>query len=121
MNPIKLVTRPARDLWRAVTLPFTALFVIGLTGFINWMTYSGQWWFKWVAFGMGIAVLVAWARAAKSLLLLALIAFVGWQIYKRWGGPARERFDEWVAKTQPKAAEVFEIWRAPGQQQAFRG
>ena len=53
MNPLRFVTRPIRDLTQAVVMPFRALFVIALTGFINWMTYDGQWWFKWVAFGMG--------------------------------------------------------------------
>lgn len=103
----KLVTRPVRNLGEAVTLPFQALFVVGLTGFINWATFSGVWWFKWVAFGMGIAVLVAWARAAKTLLLLALVAWVGWKIYQRYGAAARAQFDAWVARTQPQAADVL--------------
>lgn len=113
MNPFKFVTRPVRDLTQAVVMPFKALFVIGLTGFINWMTYSGTWWFKWVAFGMGIAVLVSFARAAKTLLLLALVAWVGWKIYQRYGAAARQRFDDWVARTQPQAAEVLGALRAP--------
>jgi hypothetical protein len=41
------------------------------------------WWFKWVALGMGIAVLVAFAKAARTLLLLALVTWVGTKIYKR--------------------------------------
>ena len=62
-----LITGPFKDIVSAITLPFRALFVIGLTGFINWMTFSGTWWFKWVAFGMGIAVLLALARAREVL------------------------------------------------------
>ena len=109
----RLITRPINDIYSAVVLPFKALFVIGLTGFINWMTYSGTWWFKWVAFGMGIAVLLAFARAAKSLLLLALVAWAGWTIYKRYGTDARQRFDDWVARTQPQAQQVLAALRSP--------
>lgn len=113
MNPFSFITRPVKDLTDAIVMPFRALFVVGLTGFINYFTYSGQWWFKWVAFGMGIAVLVAWARAAKTLLLLAVVAFVGWKIYQRYGAQARQRFDDWVASTQPKTAQVLQALRAP--------
>jgi hypothetical protein len=45
MNPLNIVTRPVKDVADALWMPFRALFVIGLTGFINWMTYSGTWWF----------------------------------------------------------------------------
>lgn len=113
MNPLNFVTRPIKDLTDAVWMPFKALGVVGLTGFINWATYSGQWWFKWVAFGMAIAVLVAWARAAKTLLLLVLVGFVGWKIYQRYGETARKRFDDWVARRQPRAAEVLQALRQP--------
>ena len=113
MNPLKFVTRPVNDITQAIVMPFKALFVIGLTGFINAMTYNGNWWFKWVAFGMGIAVLVTLARAAKTLLLLALVAWVGWKIYQRYGQAARDRFDAWVAQAQPQAAQVLQALRSP--------
>jgi hypothetical protein len=113
MNPLNLVTRPVRNITRAITMPFTFLFVVGLTGFINWMTFSGNWLFKWVAFGMGITVLVAWARAAKTLVLLGLLAWAGWWIYRRYGQAARQRFDAWAAKTSPDAAGVLDALRAP--------
>jgi len=69
MNPLRFITSPNKDITQAVVMPFKALFVVGLTGAINAMTCSGQWWFKWVALGMGIAVLAAFARAARTLLL----------------------------------------------------
>ena len=116
MNPLRTFTRPVRDLTGAVLMPFKALFVVGLCGFINWMTFSGVWWFKWVAFGMGIAVAVALARGARTLLVLALVAWVGWKIYQRWGTEARGRFDDWVARTQPQAAQVLDVLRSPARQ-----
>jgi hypothetical protein len=120
MNPFSFVTRPVSDLTQAVVMPFRALFVVGLCGLINWMTFSGHWWVQWVALGMGIAVLVAWARAAKSLFVLAVVAFVGWQLYKRYGADARNAFDAWVARSQPKAAQVLEVFTSPNaRRQAF--
>ncbi|MCE2657575.1 MAG: hypothetical protein ACOVOG_07780 [Rubrivivax sp.] len=103
MNPIK-------DLYRAVTMPFKAVFVVGLCWVISQMTHSGDWW-KWVALGMGIATLVSLAKGLRSALLVGLVAFVGWKIYQRWGGAARARFDDWVRQAQPKAAEVLDTFR----------
>ena len=88
MNPFNAITRPVKNLTDAITMPFRAAFVIGLTGFINYATFSGDWWFKWVA-------------------------FVGWKIYQRYGAQARQRFDDWVASTQPQAAQVLQALRAP--------
>ena len=110
---LRSITGPLKDLTSAVVLPFKAVFVVGLTGFINWMTYSGTWWFKWVAFGMGIAVLLAFARAAKTLLLLALVAWAGRAIYRRYGADALHRFDDWVAEAKPQAAQVLAAVRTP--------
>ena len=106
-----LITRPIRDLTGAVVMPLKALFVVGLCATINALTYSGHWWFKWVALGMGIAVVVSLARAARTLLLLAVVTWVGWKVYQRYGQQAREQFDAWVAQRQPQAAEVLQTLR----------
>lgn len=108
MSSPSFISRPIRNLTDAVVMPFKAVFVVGLCATINALTYSGYWWFKWVALGMGIAVVVSLARAAKTVLLLAVVAWVGWKIYKRYGLDARQRFDEWVARYQPQAAEVLQ-------------
>jgi hypothetical protein len=121
MNPFSLITRPVKNVTEAIVAPFRAIFVIGICWLINAMTNPGVWWVKWVVLGMAIHVVVAWARAAKTLLVIGLVAFVGWQIWKRYGDVARTRFDDWVRKTQPKAAEVVDFWRSPaaaGQAQA---
>ena len=87
MSLFSFITRPIRDLTQAVLMPFKALFVVGLTGLINAMTFHGVWWFKWVALGMGIAVLVAFARAARTLLVLALVAWAGRKLVQRHQQP----------------------------------
>lgn len=111
MNPFDLIFRPVKHLTEAVVMPFRAVFVVGLCGVINWMTYGGHWWVKWVALGMGIAVLVAWARAAKTLAVLALVAWGGWWLHKRYGEAVRRQFDEWARRTQPQARQVIEMVR----------
>jgi len=113
MKALRAITRPVRDLTRAVLMPLKAIFVVGLCGAINWMTFSGVWWVKWVALGLGIATAVALARGLRTLLLLALVAWVGWKVYQRWGADARSRFDDWVARTQPQAAQVLAVVRSP--------
>ncbi len=113
MNPLRFIFSPIKDVTQAIVMPFKALFIIAITGLVNAMTYHGVWWFKWVAFGMGIAVLVSFAKAARTLLLLALVSCVGYKIYQRYGQDARSRFDDWVAKAQPQAAEVMAVLRAP--------
>lgn len=111
MNPLNLVTRPVKHLGEALFMPLRAVFVVGLCWVINSMTYSGTWWVQWVALGMGIAVVVAWARAAKTLLVLALVAFGGAWLYRRYGAAARDAFDGWAARTRPQALQVVQSLR----------
>jgi hypothetical protein len=110
MNPLAFITRPVKDLTNAVVMPFKAVFVVGLCWAINAMTYSGVWWVKWVALGMGIATLVALARGLRTLLVLALAGWVGMKIYKRYGPAARAQFDTWVQRTNPGAAQMMQAW-----------
>ncbi len=112
MSLFSFVTRPVKTLTDAVVMPFKAVFVVGLCGVINAMTYSGTWWVKWVALGMGIATVVAIGRAVKTVIVLALVAWVGVKVYQRYGQAARDRFDDWVAKTQPDAAGVLGVLRS---------
>jgi hypothetical protein len=95
MNPLGFVTGPAKTLYKAAVAPFEFAFVVGLCAFINWMTFGGYWWVKWVAFGMGIAWIVAWARAAKVILIVGVVAAVGYFIYKKYGAQAKARYDAW--------------------------
>lgn len=102
MNPLRFVTSPVSTLVRAITAPLSFIFVVGLCWFINWMVTPGHWWVKWVAFGMGIAVIVAWARALKLLFVVAVLAAVGYFIYKRYGAAAKAKYDAWRKEGEPK-------------------
>jgi hypothetical protein len=103
MNPLNILfNNPVADVVRAIVMPFKFVFVVGICFLINWMTFSGYWWVKWVALGMGIAVLVSWARLIKSLFIVAIVAAIGYFIYKRYGAAAKAKFDAWRNEGQPK-------------------
>jgi len=80
MNPLDA----ARALARAVTFPFTFLFVVGLCAFINWFTSPGHWWVQWVAFGMAIALICIWFRALKIVIASVGLAAVGYIVWHWW-------------------------------------
>jgi len=92
---------PFKDLSDAITLPLTALWVIPLCAFVDWMTSPGHWWVQWVVFGMGIAVLCAWARAIKLLLIGGLLAGLGAFAYRHRGDAGRARIAQWLQATPP--------------------
>ncbi len=102
MNPLRFITIPVSTLTLAITAPLNFIFVVGLCLFINWMVSPGTWWVKWVAFGMGINVIVAWARVAKLLFVVGVLAAVGYFIYKRYGAEARAKYDAWRTDGEPK-------------------
>lgn len=112
MGLFKSATLPFSQIADAVFMPFKTVFVVGLCWVINTLTYNGNWWVKWVALGMGIATVVALARGIKALLLLALVAWVGNKLYRRYGSDARQKFDDWVGKTQPDSTSVLGALRS---------
>jgi ABC-type Fe3+ transport system permease subunit len=104
MNPLSILTRPVSDVFGAVSALGRFIFVVGLCYLINAVTSPGQWWAHWVAFGMGIALIVALARALKSVLGAVIVGAIGVWLYKRYGAEAREKFDAlWAAR---KGGEV---------------
>jgi hypothetical protein len=46
------------------------------------------------------------------VLTVLLVAWVGRWILRHYGPELRAAFDEWVARTRPRAAEVVDLWRA---------
>ena len=106
--------KPIRDLTEMITMPVKALFVVGLCAVINAMTFSGTWWVKWVALGMGIATVVALARGLRTLLVLALVWWVGRALYRRYGASVKAAFDTWVQREQPAWQDVARAWQQGG-------
>jgi len=128
MNPLSFATDRIHDLWNVVAKPLKALFVVGICYFINRVTSPGDPWWHWVAFGMSIVVLVAWARAFKTIVLLLVVYYVGRWIYRNYGDAARARFDEWVNGTgsasngsrTPRPSEAKDVLRLVDNHDAVR-
>ena len=99
MSLLSFVTDPINNLWDAIAKPFKALFVVGICYFINRVTSPENPWWHWVALGMSISVLMAWARAFKTIVFLAVVFYVGRWIFRTYGDAAKARFDEWVKGT----------------------
>lgn len=106
--------RPIKDLTRMVTMPFTAVFVVGLCYVINQMTSPANPWWHWVALGMGIATVLALGKGLRTLLVLALAWWVGRQLYRRYGAQAKAGFDAWVRTQHPAWGDVVQAWQRGG-------
>ena len=91
MNPVRTVTD-------AVATPFKFVWVVGICFVINFMTTPGHWWVQWVALGMGVAVIAAWARAIRLLIAAGALAALGTWAYRRWGDAGRARVERFFAQ-----------------------
>jgi hypothetical protein len=98
---------PIKDLTEAVTMPLRAVFVVGLCWIINSFTYSGVWWVKWVALGMGIATVVALAKGLRTAAVLLLAAWLGRHLYRRYGESVRAQFAQWMGSREASVADVM--------------
>ena len=63
-----------RKIAHAVGFLFKAPFILALLFVINWMTYSGEWWVKWAALGLGIAWFACLFRVIRAALLAGRLA-----------------------------------------------
>jgi hypothetical protein len=65
---------------RAVRFLFLAPFILVTLFVINWMTFTGEWWIKWAALGIGIAWIVCLFRVMWAAVfaggLAALITYL---------------------------------------------
>ena len=51
---------------------------------INWMTFTGDWWFKWAALGIGIAWVISLFRVIRAVALAGgLAALAGYVASRR--------------------------------------
>jgi hypothetical protein len=68
----------------ALGFVFKAPLILLFLFVINWMTYSGQWWFKWAALGIGIAWVISLLRVLRAIILAGgLAALAGYVASRR--------------------------------------
>ena len=65
---------PMFKLLKALRFLVVAPFVLAMLFVINWMTFHGQWWVKWVAFGMAIAWIINLLRVLRAVILVGGLA-----------------------------------------------
>ena len=59
---------------KALGFVFKAPLILLLLLVINWMTFSGEWWVKWAALGIGIAWVISVVRVLRAVMLAGGLA-----------------------------------------------
>lgn len=68
----------------AVGFLFKAPLILLFLLVINWMTFSGDWWVKWAALGIGIAWVLSLFRVIRAVILAGgLAALTGYIASRR--------------------------------------
>ena len=66
---------------QAVGFLFKAPLIVLFLLLVNWMWFTGEWWVKWAAFGIGIAWVICLFRVVRAVALAgglaALAAYLG--------------------------------------------
>jgi hypothetical protein len=68
---------------QAVGFLFKAPLILLFLFAINWMTYTGQWWFKWAALGIGIAWAISLMRVLRAVVLAGGLAALAGYVSSR--------------------------------------
>ena len=59
---------------RAIKFLFVGPLVLVLCFVVNWMTFHGDWWVRWVALGIGIAWVISFFRVLKAVIVMGGLA-----------------------------------------------
>jgi hypothetical protein len=59
---------------KAVGFLFKAPLILLFLFVINWMTFSGDWWVKWAALGLGIAWVFSLLHVLRAVMLAGGLA-----------------------------------------------
>ncbi len=70
---------------RAVRFLFLAPFILVTLFVINWMTFTGEWWVKWAALGIGIAWVLCLFRVARAAVIAGSLAALFTYLSQRKG------------------------------------
>jgi hypothetical protein len=63
---------------------FKGPLILAFLFLINWMTFSGEWWVRWAALGIGIAWVFSLFRVIRAVILAGgLAALAGYLASRR--------------------------------------
>jgi hypothetical protein len=73
-----------RNAIHSVGFLFKAPLILLLVFVVNWMTFSGEWWVRWAALGIGIAWVIALFRVIRAIVVAGgLAALAGYVASRR--------------------------------------
>ncbi len=70
---------------RAVRLLFLAPFILVTLFVINWMTFTGEWWVRWAALGIGSAWILSLYRVMRAAVIAGGLAALFTYLAQRKG------------------------------------
>lgn len=62
------------ETFRAVKFLFVGPLIVLMLFVINWMTWSGEWWVQWAAFGIGIAWVLSLFKVLRAIVVAGGLA-----------------------------------------------
>lgn len=68
---------------RAVKFLFIAPLIVAMLLVINLMTWSGEWWVQWAAFGIGIAWVISLFKVIRGIVVAGGLAALGAYLLNR--------------------------------------
>ena len=68
---------------RAVKFLFMAPLIVLMLVVINLMTWSGEWWVQWAAFGIGIAWVISLFKVIRAVAVAGGLAALGAYLLNR--------------------------------------
>jgi hypothetical protein len=69
--------------FRAVKFLFIAPLIIVMLVVVNLMTWSGEWWVQWAAFGLGIAWVISLFKVIRAIAVAGGLAALGAYLLSR--------------------------------------
>ncbi len=69
--------------FRAVKFLFIAPLIIVMLVVVNLMTWSGEWWVQWAAFGIGIAWVISLFKVIRAVAVAGGLAALGAYLLSR--------------------------------------
>jgi hypothetical protein len=69
--------------FRAVKFLFIAPLIIVMLVVVNLMTWSGEWWVQWAAFGIGIAWVISLFKVIRAIAVAGGLAALGAYLLSR--------------------------------------
>jgi hypothetical protein len=69
--------------FRAIKFLFIAPLIVAFLVVVNLMTWSGEWWVQWAAFGIGIAWIISLLKVIRAVVVAGGLTALGAYLMNR--------------------------------------